>query len=79
VRIRRKNYGYNEKVDNQSRACILVYLARYNFLMAFDVLDGGEGDDQLYGGQGNDIYYITWDNTTCVDSGGFDTYVIYWK
>jgi len=44
-----------------------------------DVLDGGEGDDQLYGGQGNDIYYITWDNTTCVDSGGFDTYVIYWE
>jgi len=41
-----------------------------------DILNGGKGMDMLYGGPGNDIYHITWDQTTCIDSSGFDIYVI---
>jgi len=43
-----------------------------------DLLHGGEGINILHGGAGNDTYHITGSSTTCMDSGGVDTYVIHW-
>jgi len=42
-----------------------------------DVLQGGSGNDILKGGLGNDHYHITPGHSTCIDIGGWDTYVIH--